>query len=61
MHGFLKTSGFKELNLGFALDEGLANPGNKYSVFYAERCIWCKFSNNIYLLTTFKVTHSILN
>nr|XP_039268267.1 aminoacylase-1-like [Styela clava] len=37
---FLDTAEFKALNIGFALDEGLANPDNKYSVFYGERSPW---------------------
>jgi len=40
---FLKSEEFKALNMGFALDEGLAHPGNKYSVFYGERCTWCEY------------------
>jgi hypothetical protein len=44
---------WNELNIGLALDEGLANPENKYTVskeqmlvfltaqvFYGERCVW---------------------
>jgi len=27
----------KKLNIGFAFDEGLANPGNLYTIFYGER------------------------
>lgn len=40
MGAFVNTPEFKALNVGFALDEGLANPENKYSVFYAERGVW---------------------
>lgn len=31
---------FDSLNVGFELDEGLANPGDKYRVFYGERSPW---------------------
>jgi len=31
---------FKALNVDLALDEGLANPDNAYTVFYGERCPW---------------------
>ncbi|KXS18754.1 aminoacylase-1A-like protein [Gonapodya prolifera JEL478] len=34
---FLKTDFFKELNIGFSLDEGISNLGNEITVFYAER------------------------
>nr|CAB3219985.1 aminoacylase-1 [Phallusia mammillata] len=37
---FFEMQEFFDLNVGVALDEGLANPGNKYSVFYAERNVW---------------------
>ena len=40
---FRKSEEFKALNMGFALDEGLAHPGNKYSVFYGECCAWCEY------------------
>lgn len=39
---FFKMKEFSNLNVGVALDEGLANPSNKYSVFYGERTLWCK-------------------
>ncbi|KAL1924251.1 uncharacterized protein VTP21DRAFT_7286 [Calcarisporiella thermophila] len=31
---------FLELNVGFALDEGIANPDDALKVFYGERVIW---------------------
>lgn len=34
---------FKSLNAGFALDEGLANPTEAYTVFYGERVPWCTY------------------
>jgi aminoacylase len=37
MCAFVHTQLFKSLNVGFAMDEGLANPTNKFTVFYAER------------------------
>jgi len=39
MANWVQTEEFKKLNGGFALDEGLANPTNKYTVFYGERSI----------------------
>ena len=37
---FLQTEEFRQLNVGFALDEGLANPTDSYTVFYGERSPW---------------------
>lgn len=37
---FVKTQEFKDLNLSFGLDEGIANPGNLMRVFYGERSVW---------------------
>lgn len=39
MQDFVTHDAFKQMNLGFGLDEGLANPKNKYTVFYGERGI----------------------
>lgn len=41
MAKFIETDAFKNLNIGFALDEGIASPTETYSVFYAERTVWC--------------------
>eukprot|EP00050_Salpingoeca_kvevrii_P011550 m.16220 g.16220 ORF g.16220 m.16220 type:complete len:456 (+) comp3484_c0_seq1:29-1396(+) len=40
MELFVKDPAFKKLNIGFALDEGLANPDEEYRVFYGERVPW---------------------
>jgi len=45
MQAFLKSNEWKKLNVGFALDEGLANPTEKFTVFYGERMPWCKKMN----------------
>ncbi|XP_052781401.1 aminoacylase-1-like [Mya arenaria] len=37
---FIKHEEFKKLNIGFALDEGLANPTDAFTVFYGERSPW---------------------
>lgn len=42
MAKFIETDEFKNLNVGFALDEGIASPTETYPVFYAERAIWRK-------------------
>jgi len=34
------TDDFKNLNVALALDEGLANPTDKFTVFYGERAVW---------------------
>jgi aminoacylase len=36
----LRSSWFSALNIGLALDEGLANSDNTFSVFYGERLPW---------------------
>jgi aminoacylase len=41
---FVKTEAFKNLNIGFALDEGLANPTDAFTIYYGERAPWCKFN-----------------
>ena len=40
MKEFSKLQDFKNLNVGFALDEGIASPNNNFLVFYGERSIW---------------------
>ncbi|KAL3125025.1 hypothetical protein niasHT_000630 [Heterodera trifolii] len=40
MEKFVHTDKFRSLNIGFALDEGLASETDTYSVFYGERCAW---------------------
>uniref|UniRef100_A0A7N6BMT5 N-acyl-aliphatic-L-amino acid amidohydrolase n=1 Tax=Anabas testudineus TaxID=64144 RepID=A0A7N6BMT5_ANATE len=40
METFVNHPEFKKLNIGFALDEGLANPGEAFTVFYGERNPW---------------------
>ncbi|KAL5558385.1 hypothetical protein UlMin_034596 [Ulmus minor] len=37
---FTASNEFKNLNVGFAMDEGQANPGDEFRVFYAERVPW---------------------
>lgn len=40
MGKFVETDDWKNLNIGFALDEGIASPNDTYVVSYAERCMW---------------------
>lgn len=40
MMAFVRTDAFKNLNVGFALDEGLATPDDQFPVYYAERSVW---------------------
>lgn len=40
MAAFVKTEYFKQLNIGFTLDEGIASPDETFSVYYAERSLW---------------------
>lgn len=43
---FSKTPEFKALRVGFALDEGIANPEDSFHLFYGERAIWRKISES---------------
>uniref|UniRef100_A0A667YCB6 N-acyl-aliphatic-L-amino acid amidohydrolase n=1 Tax=Myripristis murdjan TaxID=586833 RepID=A0A667YCB6_9TELE len=40
METFVTHPEFQKLNIGFALDEGLANPAEAFTVFYGERNPW---------------------
>lgn len=40
MKDFVHTNHFKNLNVGFALDEGVANPTSNFYLFNGERAIW---------------------
>ena len=40
MGKFVESDYFKKLNVGFALDEGEANPTEKFFLFYGERSVW---------------------
>ncbi|KFK42003.1 hypothetical protein AALP_AA2G199700 [Arabis alpina] len=40
MEMFAVSSEFKELNVGFTIDEGQASRGDEYRVFYGERTPW---------------------
>ncbi|XP_068718349.1 aminoacylase-1-like [Montipora capricornis] len=43
MQAFVKLDDFKSMNVGFALDEGLANPTDVFKIFYGERpALWVK-------------------
>lgn len=42
MKKFVHTEDFKQLNVGFALDEGLASPTEEFIIFNDERSIWRK-------------------
>ena len=37
---FVDSKEFRDLNVGFVLDEGQANPGDEFRVFYADRSPW---------------------
>ncbi|KAK8731742.1 hypothetical protein OTU49_007451, partial [Cherax quadricarinatus] len=39
MKNFVKSDVFKKMNVGFALDEGHANPTDNFYVFYGERTV----------------------
>ena len=44
MAKFVVSKEFKQLNIGFALDEGLASPTETIPLYYGERNVfWMKF------------------
>lgn len=50
MKKFVHTDEFRRLNIGFALDEGLASPNDEYALSNGERCIWREFEIFLYFL-----------
>lgn len=58
MKAFLLSEEWKELNVGFALDEGLANPIDEYTVFFGERMPWCKFRSFFFFSNESNAIHS---
>ncbi|KAJ3643732.1 hypothetical protein Zmor_026426 [Zophobas morio] len=40
MQQFVHTKDFQNLNVGLALDEGMASPSEEFILFNGERCIW---------------------
>lgn len=42
MKAFVESEEFKKLNVGFALDEGMANEDSTFPLFYGERTRWGK-------------------
>jgi len=47
MQQFVHTPEFKDLNVGFSLDEGLAGPGEEFPMYYGERNVfWVKITCN---------------
>ncbi len=45
MKKFVVSQEFKKLNIGLALDEGLASPNDVIPVYYGERNVfWVKFN-----------------
>ena len=42
MRIWIDSDDFKSLNVGCAMDEGLANPTDEMKVYYSERMIRCE-------------------
>lgn len=63
MKAFVGSEGFKALNVGFLLDEGIASENEVFKVFYGERTCWRKFAtfkslqkfNEIFLEIQFRI------
>ena len=60
MAKFVNTSDFLELNLGFALDEGIANPSDQFILHYGERSVCRKYLFKIEFIICFYFTWGIL-
>jgi len=43
MKKFVHSQEFRNLNVGFAFDEGLAHPKNVIPIVYGERSIWREY------------------
>jgi len=50
MRPFVPTDDFRALNVGFAMDEGLASPNEVFPLFYGERAVWRKFLDIYYIV-----------
>ena len=44
MEKFVEREEFQMMNVGYCLDEGMANPNNAFTVFYGERTMLCTSS-----------------
>ncbi|XP_058444394.1 aminoacylase-1A-like [Malaya genurostris] len=40
MKEWVHKESFQQLNCGFAIDEGIAGPGEEFPLFYGERSVW---------------------
>lgn len=49
MKEFVHKEGFRKLNCGFAIDEGIAGPGEEYPLFYGERSVWRRFNLRMHI------------
>ncbi|PNF38477.1 hypothetical protein B7P43_G03992 [Cryptotermes secundus] len=53
MKKFVLSQKFRDLNIGFAFDEGLAHPENVIQVIYGERSVWRESQWNVRQQITF--------
>lgn len=44
MEKFVHTDDFRNLNIGFSLDEGLPSPTEEFLLFNGERTNWSEFN-----------------
>ncbi|KAF5285479.1 hypothetical protein FQR65_LT13224 [Abscondita terminalis] len=40
MNAFVEKNDFRALNIGFGIDEAMANPDNKFTISYSDRLSW---------------------
>jgi hypothetical protein len=61
MKRFVRTKDFQDLNVGAALDEGMASPTDEFALFYGERCVWRKFMlySKIEIRNIFRLENSL--
>lgn len=50
MKAFVHSDDFRDLNVGFLLDEGIASENEVFKVFYGERTCWRKLKSFIFIL-----------
>lgn len=56
MEKFVHCEEFRDLNVGFALDEGMASKGDHFILFPGERSIWRKLMCFFVWLSTYLFT-----
>lgn len=61
MQKFVHMKEFRDLNVGFALDEGMASKADHFILFPGERSIWREFQSKPFVKTNFCWLHVFSN